>query len=318
MKELVFKEKTEDLLKYWSDEKYGLRIIYSARLMGQFLVDNEPFKGKVDYFCDRDAKEIKLCKDIRVIDPDEMARKIKESGKKALIIICTGPNKRAFFGIYNDLMRHDNNADVFEYFENESCFKDRSFLFKGRIFSLFEHQFNVGFCNTRMTERCIELSLAKEYLNLCDDIVIEVGAVTPYYFHEDRISKIIDPTDDHYRVTDKKSLFDCDIKGANILCISTVEHIGTTDFGMNEKYTVVDAIDFIVSQAKSYFITAPLGYNKILDEWVRGSFQHEDVDVLIRGCNNHWEVAKDINDIENVEYTPYWANGVVIICNKWR
>ena len=317
MDKLCFKEKSENLLKCWRSDIYGLHIIYSARLMGRYLAECKPFKGTVDYFCDKDAQEIKSCRGIPVIDHNELNKIIKDSGKKAIIIICTGPGGRGVSGIYGDLLQNECNADVFDYFENETCFIDKSFSFNGKKITLFEHRFNTGYCNTRMTERSLEIPLAKEFLALCDGKVTEVGAVTPYYFWDERIERIIDPTDKHYRVTEKKSMFDCDIQGENILSISTVEHIGTSDYGMNESYTVIDAIEHIIKQANSYFITAPLGYNLILDEWVKEQFQRHDLSVAIRGCNNHWEIAEDLDQIKSVEYTPYWANGVVILCNKW-
>lgn len=59
-----------------------------------------------------------------------------------------------------------------------------------------------------MTERSVELALAKEYIDTCEGNIVEIGAVTPYYFYSNKISNIIDPTDNHKRVL-KKSLFDC-------------------------------------------------------------------------------------------------------------
>ncbi len=316
MSGLCFKEKNDDLLKYWNSDEYGLRVIYSAKLMGRYLVDNEPF-DKADCFCDRDADEIKKCKGIPVIDHVELCKKISDSGKRALIVICTGPGGRGLQGIYGDLLQYEYDADVFDYFENEACFTDTGFILDDREIPLFEHRYNTGFCNTRMTERCIELALAQEFISKCTGKVTEIGAVTPYYLDDEKIHRIIDPTDGHYRVSERKSMFDCDISGENILTISTIEHIGTTDYGMNERYTSIDAIETITGQAQSYFITAPLGYNEVMDKWVKEQFDRDDLKVAVRGCNNHWIFIDDKEKLDSVEYTPYWANGVVFLCNIW-
>ncbi len=317
MQGICFMENNINLIRNWGNGSYGLHIIYSARLMGRFLAECEPFKDRVDYLCDRDAGEIKTCKGIPVVDHKEMSRLIKDSGKRAIIVICTGPGQRGLQGIYGDLLQNDIDADVFDYFENEACFTDRDFVFNGRKIPLFEHIYNDGYCNTRMTERSVELALAKEYLALCDGMVTEIGSVTPYYFSDDIIHWIIDPTDGHYRVTERKSLFDCDIQGENIISISTVEHVGTTDYGMNERYTPVDAIQRITESAKSYYITAPLGYNRILDEWIKEQFDRKDLFVLERGCNNNWRMVERAEQLDGIEYTPYWANGLLILCDKW-
>lgn len=286
--------------------------------MGQNIIRGIGEGGvfSIDYFCDRQANIINSINGIPVIDCKELEGVVKKSGKRATIIICVGTKKFSVLSIYNDLVKHDIEADVFDYFENDSVFSDTSFMFNGKEYELFEHSFNCGYVDTRMTERSVELALAKEWLNCCSGDVTEVGAVTPYYFYDNRITEVVDPTDLHSRVSRKKSLFECDFKGKNILSISTVEHVGTHDYGMSEEKNVIDAIAKIVEEAKSFLITAPLGYNKLLDDWIRRNSSDYMIKILGRGINNHWDEI-ELQDYHEIVYGPLWAQGLVVIANEY-
>lgn len=302
----IYQTKKEDIKAYIEKNK-GLVVVYGAAFWGISLVENCDFK--VDYFCDQRASWMHFLNGIPVIDINGLRDKIKEGGKRATIIICV-ETWGTVLSIYKDLMRADLNADVFNYFENEIVFSDSTFSLNGKSYPLFEHQYNCGYINERMTERSVELSLAKEYINNCNGQIIEIGAVTPYYLYDDKVSVIIDPTDKHGRVT-KKSLFDCDLNGKNVLSISTVEHIGTSDYGMHETENVIDAIEKIIGEADSCLITAPLGYNKLLDEWVKENQENSMVKLMRRNINNHW--VEITGHYTAIEYTKLWANGLVII-----
>jgi hypothetical protein len=103
--------------------------------------------------------------------------------------------------------------------------------YRGDIVPLFYHRYNCGTAyDERTTERTVEMALADLWLTRHHDNVIELGAVTPYYF-PGRIPVVVDPTDRHPLVTISESLFTVDFKAKNVLCISTIEHIGTSDYG---------------------------------------------------------------------------------------
>ncbi len=263
----------------------------------------------IDYICDRRAETLRTLNNIPVVNIEKLKTKVEESKKRATIIICV-TNKSTVTSIYRDLTRIDINADVFDYFENEAKFIDKIFYLDGKQYDLFQHSYNCGYVQTRMTERSVELALAEEYIINCNETITEIGAVTPYYFYYDKINEIIDPTDTHKRVT-QKSLFDCNLYGKNVLSISTIEHIGTSDYGMHERQNVIDAIEKIVSESASCLITAPLGYNNLLDKWVKENQNNKMVKLLLRRLNNHW---KEITgDYREIEYTPLWASGLVLI-----
>lgn len=302
----ICRTRKEDI-KAYIERNQGLVVIYGAAFWGILLAQNNDFK--VDCFCDRRASELHSINGIPVIDTSELEDKIDESGKRATIIVCVETRGTAT-GIYKDLMRVDLNADVFDYFENELVFCDLDFSLSGKNYRLFEHSYNCGYTCGRMTERSVELALAEEYINNCSAEIVEIGAVTPYYFYDEKISVVIDPTDIHRRVT-KKSLFDCDLTNKNVLSISTVEHIGTSDYEMHEEKNAVEAIQKIVEESASCLITAPLGYNKLLDEWVKKNQSSSMVKLLQRKLNNHWTEITEYDS--TIEYTRLWANGLVII-----
>ena len=86
-------------------------------------------------------------------------------------------------------------------------------------FVLVESEYNCGFKNRRMTERGLELALAKEVIDSWKDeelSIIEVGAVTPYYF-PGMVKNILDAYDSHELVNYKMDLLDYDFTGWNVL-----------------------------------------------------------------------------------------------------
>lgn len=305
----VFRNSKENINAYIEKNK-GLIIIYGAAYWGGKLADSSLIKP--DCFCDRKAESPYYFHGVEVINIDELEHRVNESGKRATIIICTGLKRKIVCDIFIDLVKRDVDADVFDYFENTYVFSDSKFILNHKSYDLFEHPYNCGYANTRMTERSVELPLALEYINKCNGNIVEVGAVTPYYFSTDKIEEVIDPTDVHKVVT-KKSVFDCDLRGRNVLSISTVEHIGTSDYGMNEKLNVLDALKKILTESSSCLITAPMGYNKLLDEWIKENWDNDEIKMkaLRRQINNHWGEMND--EYTEVEYTELWADGVVII-----
>lgn len=304
----IYRTKHENIGAYIAKNP-GPVVIYGAAFWGLLLEKSGGVKA--DFFCDRKAAQLRLAAGVPVIDIHELQNIINERGR-ATIIICV-ETKGTVVSICRSLMQKDLNADVFHYFENEHVFCDSAFVLGGKKYDLFEHPYNCGYIQERMTERSVELALAREFIDNCNDRITEIGAVTPYYFYEGKISEIIDPTDIHARAT-AESLFDCNLKAKNVISISTVEHIGTSDYGMHERQNAADAIEKIIEEAESFLITAPLGYNGIVDQWVADHQKNEIVKLLKRNINNHWE---DITgNYEEIAYTHLWANGLAVIYKR--
>lgn len=166
----------------------------------------------------------------------------------------------------------------------------RRFSLQGREYPCYYHSYNCGW-PPYATERCVELALADAWLkNFQPDEVIEIGAVTPYYWPH-RIQTVIDPFDEHELVSHKQSLFDITIDRPT-LSISTFEHIGMGDYGSSEpSEAVVSAFEKLFSECPRFLVTVPVGYNAILDRLLFETGVPDDVslDFLMRNDTVGWE-----------------------------
>lgn len=115
-----------------------------------------------------------------------------------------------------------------------------------------------------------------------------------------------------------------DLSGKNVLCISTIEHIATGDYGVeiNAAESPLLALKKILNEASNSLITFPVGVNAELDDYFSGQKYLElrsedkslDIAVLSRGVNdNNWHELTDFSKINSINYGPLYANAVVII-----
>lgn len=146
-----------------------------------------------------------------------------------------------------------------------------TFTFAGREYPYFVHHYNCGFPGPLATERTVELALADEWLRrLQVGRVVEVGAVTPYYW-PGRVTRVIDPADPHDKVTDRKVMAHVDLTGACVLTLSTLEHFGHGDYGLPRDPGVFNAAVLQLAREPAAFLaTIPVGYNPTADAWVFG------------------------------------------------
>lgn len=180
------------------------------------------------------------------------------------------------------------------------------FTFKDKEYEYEDHIHNA----TRDNERGVELALAKEFLAQATDVV-EIGAVTPYYFKE-YSHPVIDLTDNHPR-NQQKDGRGVDANGKDLLSISTVEHFGSG---------AIAFIEDIKKTAKSYLITFPMGYdlehNKELNEYALKNARfmsrieprsYED------RLKDNWIEKIELNDEDKKYGTYQWANTIAIFTN---
>jgi len=172
----------------------------------------------------------------------------------------------------------------------------KTFTFNGKKYKLFCHTYNCGWPPYRMTERSVELAIADKWLENNKN-VIEIGAVTPYYWPH-RIKDIVDPTDTHKLINIKKTLCDINLTGKNILSLSTIEHIGNREYGLEkEPELALQAFEKIIKESKHSLITIPVGYNLTLDAYIFNRSKNDiNIFYLARGNgrrDNDWkQVAK--------------------------
>jgi hypothetical protein len=173
-----------------------------------------------------------------------------------------------------------------------------SFRFGNREYKYFFHRHNCGFHPAHATERCVELALADCWLaaNANDDVV-EIGAVTPYYW-PGRVRIVVDPADDSSYVTMRQSVLDVDLSGAVALCISTLEHVGSGEYGQpSNSQLTCEAFEKVLSEPKALFVTIPLGYNPVMDQLLRTARLPADVTLsfLTRSADGqHWKEERTL------------------------
>lgn len=189
---------------------------------------------------------------------------------------------------------------------------------KDSSIALFESEHNCGFKNDRMTERGFELALARDVVGAWkssgEQSIIEVGAVTPYYF-PGMIKDILDAYDSHELVNYKMDLLDYDFTGKNVLSISTIEHVGTGDYNLEKKEDAVFALNKLLKESKHCLITWPIGYNKKLDKYVLDNLEDTYLECYYRGIfDNCWKREQDCSKIERCKYSHMrWADMVGVI-----
>ncbi len=190
-----------------------------------------------------------------------------------------------------------------------------AFSLAGHTHRYFFHPHNCGFPGRRRTERTVELALADTWLAASDGMILEIGAVTPYYW-PGRVATVVDPADPHERVQVRASLFDVNLTGFDVLSISTVEHIGEHAYGLAEAHSAHEAIEKIAREARTFLLTFAVGWNASLDALAfAGGLDHLcAVRFLVRNDDETWQEA----DAANAR-RPYgdnaapWANAVCIL-----
>jgi hypothetical protein len=96
--------------------------------------------------------------------------------------------------------------------------------------------------------------------------VIEVGCVMPYYGADQH--EIVDISDEHPR-NRKANALSLDFTGRNLLSISTVEHMSAKEYSNQSDEDSITFLRKVTSEAARYLVTWGIGYNPVLDAWVK-------------------------------------------------
>ena len=214
-----------------------------------------------------------------------------------------------------------------------------------------EDYFHHPYGQTWNTEREIEIAIALRWLERNRNDVLEIGAVMPYY--QDYVKhQVIDPYDP--RATIRDFMENQDLEMYNILSISTIEHIGTTDYATNQRQNIVDeeaainALKQILDDGEKCLVSFPVGYNKFLDDWVEENLdklncfaykkvlwtlnnQSGKTQIPIRkgefhirtdspdGVKSLWNFYDDVKSIKGEKYRePFPAGNYVLFIEGWK
>lgn len=209
---------------------------------------------------------------------------------------------------------------------------------------LYFSPYNVTWKN----ERCVELALAFRWIEEKEaSNIVEIGAVMPYYDenpytpHMGKIiftHDVIDPYDERATIRDFMENHDLSMK--NVLAISTIEHIGTTDYdGSGERQQVYDetlaplALQQILNQSASCFVTIPVGYNHSLDTWLEENLHRLNCFGYLKTQHGFdksgntwppewiakWEYHPEVKSISEYEYRHPFPFGNFVLCIEgWK
>jgi hypothetical protein len=166
--------------------------------------------------------------------------------------------------------------------------------------------------NPTHSERNVELSIAFWYLKYFEhDLqnLIEVGEVTPFYYDPRHL--VIDVAAEK-PATVKKDAADVEYCGKHLLSISTIEHIGTRDYGQTPDPARLPLVISKMLASKDYLITFALGYNPQLEDLIKD----EHYFVLERIASTKWRQTEN-RDLKRFKYNSPWfaGNAVCILTN---
>ena len=141
--------------------------------------------------------------------------------------------------------------------------------------------------NSQDNERIVELKLAMDWYEKVfnagrADTILEIGNVLGFYGFSDHecIDKFAAlPDISPAGTVDNVDALEYDYTGRDVICVSTIEHMGMNDYDNptpNEGQDAITALDKIHNEASTYFITFGAKYNTLLDEYVKNNLDRYD------------------------------------------
>ena len=154
------------------------------------------------------------------------------------------------------------------------------------------------------------MPLAFWFIKELQSKIVEVGAVTPYYFK--CTHPVYDLFDTHPLVI-KKDAITLDVTGKNVLSISTIEHFGTGDYNQEkQKRKGVDFLLHVIDASNKFLISWPLGYDMELDNF---AFETNQCNYISR-CESGWsQISHSELSPKGKVYGPNWANSIALFEN---
>ena len=174
---------------------------------------------------------------------------------------------------------------------------------------------------TMINERCIELAIGMRYMEkVGHDNLVEVGAVMPHYGYCEH--PIIDLFSDDHPAGDVQAVDaeTCDFTGKDVLCLSTIEHIGKEDYDNSDidAEKAIRILDKITAESNSFLVTWGTRYHNELDTYVKNSLDKYDWFGYIKREEKLWEYTGTDMAVWDQEFDkPYrYANGNIFLLPK--
>ena len=172
------------------------------------------------------------------------------------------------------------------------------------------YQVSNSYNDANTNERMVEIPIAKWFIDKYQSNLIEVGAVTPYYF--DIMHSVYDITD-KYKNSIRIDAKYLSYNKKNLLSISTIEHVGIGHY--SPEIDLLGSINLLnkMMESENYLITFPYSVNRELDSYVNK--MNENIIRLKRVEDRKWE---QVETMDNIYYNcPFnCGNGLIIITNQ--
>ncbi|MFZ5424785.1 MAG: hypothetical protein ACOZAO_03190 [Patescibacteria group bacterium] len=193
-------------------------------------------------------------------------------------------------------------------------FKKSTFVFNNKRYSYFYHWYNVTFRN----ERCVELPIAKEYLDRFQtNSVLEVGNVLSHYF--DVSHDVVDKYEDS-STTIREDIVDFNTpkKYDLVISISTLEHVGWDEDKRDPKkfLKALSKMRSLLKPGGKLLVTMPMGWSDFVDNYVKqGEFLDYKVNFMKRHtADNSWKQVSREEIVGSNYNEPFPnANAIIII-----
>ena len=184
---------------------------------------------------------------------------------------------------------------------------DKQFKVNDCVFSYFYHPYN----STRENERIVEVPLGEFFINNFDYEITEVGAVMGYYGFN--CKEVIDSHDPLPGVTKANAVHDINYSNKNILSISTIEHFKLDEYDNTSNDDSILFLEKVISSAKNFFISWPLGYNLLLDNYTKNSNKIPFFIMKRISQNNQWQ-KEETNNFSYLYNSPFpYANAICCV-----
>jgi hypothetical protein len=195
---------------------------------------------------------------------------------------------------------------------SKSRFEGRTFRFKGRSIPYFRHHYNRAWRN----ERCVELGLALDFVARHPGRTLELGNVLAHY--RPGAHDVLDKYENSPDVINVDIVdFDPPTPYDVLLSISTLEHVGW-DERPREPDKVLRAyvrMRAAIKPGGSMLVTAPLGQNPHLDEYVHdGRLDFPVIGFLKRvSRDNEWREV-DEGEVQGAKWgSPYHGTNALFV-----
>lgn len=191
-----------------------------------------------------------------------------------------------------------------------------NFTWNGQTLGYFDHPYN----STARNMRRVEIPIARWFIARCQGLILEVGNVLAHYEH---VPWPVVDIREHGAINADVMRWKPDFPVDLLISISTIEHIG---FGKFAKTTAAVKPSDVLKRFRSFLskggqavMTAPTGYNRVLDDELRAGTLGADRMWFMRlaGDNEWQECTMDVAlGMSPQACDGRWSGGLMVLeCN---